>query len=140
MTTHESNTRVHAVEPGSDRAFGVVVGGILLVVALYQWWSEISVYVWFGGVGGVLLVLGLMAPSTLRPLNLAWTKLGLLLGRIVTPVVMLLVYVVSIVPIGLGLRLFGKDVLGLKRGRAGESYWKLRAPPGPPPESLKDQF
>ena len=84
------------------------------------------------------MLAGLAVPKLLHPLNMLWTKLGLLLGRIVTPVVMFLVYAISVVPIGLLLRLFGKDLLRLKP--ADSSYWIDRSPPGPPPESLKDQF
>ena len=88
----------------------------------------------------VLMLLGIVAPRILHPLNVAWARLGILLGRIITPVVMFVVYAVSVVPIGLALRLFGKDLLGLKRREDPASYWVHREPPGPPPESLKDQF
>ena len=86
------------------------------------------------------MLLGLLAPRILHPLNVAWTHLGILLGKIVTPVVMFLVYVVSVIPVGLLVRLLGKDLLRLKPNKGESSYWIERTPPGPPPESLKDQF
>ena len=140
MRGHETIVRHDVIEPGSDRSFGLIVGGILAAIGAYQYWSGNSLYPWFAGIGTVLVAGGLILPRALHPLNLAWTHLGVLLGRIVTPVVMFLVYLVSIVPIGLILRASGKDLLRLKRKAAHESYWIERTPPGPPPESLKDQF
>ena len=128
------------VEPGSNRSFGLIVGGILAAIGLYQYFAGNALYPWFGSIGGALVVLGLAVPRVLYPLNLAWTHLGILLGRIVTPIVMFLVYLVSIVPVGLLLRVSGKDLLRLEKKAPGESYWIERDPPGPPPESLKDQF
>ena len=140
MSTHNTLVRDEAVEPGSDRSFGLIVGGILAAIGAYQWMKGLQIYPWFLGPGLVLVVLGLILPGILHPLNVGWTRLGLLLGRIVTPVVMFLVYAVSVVPIGLILRILGKDLLRLERGDDQDSYWIERTPPGPAPESLKDQF
>lgn len=140
MSTHETVVRDEVIEPGSDRSFGLIVGGILSAIGLYQYFTGSMLYLWFL-IPGVLLVLaGLAIPAVLHPLNVGWMKLGLLLGRIVTPIVMLLVYLISIVPIGLLLRASGKDLLSLKQGHDQQTYWVERTPPGPPPESLKDQF
>ena len=140
MSTHETIIRDETVEPGSDRSFGLIVGGILGAIGAYQYLTGSEAYVWFAGPGVLLILFGLTVPKVLHPLNVGWTKLGLLLGRIVTPVVMFLVYAISIVPIGLLLRLSGKDLLSLKIGSEKDSYWIERTPPGPTPESLKDQF
>ncbi len=140
MSTHETVVRYEDIEPGSDRSFGLIVGGILCAIGLFQYFTESSLYLWFLSPGALLILLGLVRPGLLHPLNIAWMKLGLLLGRIVTPVVMFLVYLISVVPIGLLLRLFGKDLLSLKKAGDKQSYWLDRTPPGPPPESLKDQF
>ena len=69
-----------------------------------------------------------------------WLKLGFLLYRIVNPVVMSLLFVSTIVPVGVALRLFGKDPLGLKPRPNAASYWIERETPGPPPEAMKNQF
>ena len=140
MSTHETIVREETIERGSDRGFGLTVGGVLVLIGAYQYLTGSELYPWLLGVGMLLVVVGLVVPKALRLLNIAWTKLGVLLGRIVTPVVMFLVYVVSIVPIGLLLRLGGKDLLALKARDSSASYWVERTPPGPPPESLKDQF
>ena len=139
MSTHETASRTAVVEPGSDRSFGLVVGTVLLTIGGYQYFFGSIAFVWLAIFGAILVLLGLTAPRVLRPLNIAWTKLGILLGKVVTPVVMLLVYLITIVPIGLVLRVSGKNLLGLRR-EGSETYWIPRTPPGPPPESLKDQF
>ena len=149
MSNHETFTREDDIEGSTDRGFGLTVGGILLVIALVRvglgWWSSGAVHFgWFewalGGVGAALLVLGLIAPSILAPLNKAWTKLGLLLFKIVNPIVLGLIFLVTIVPIGLLLRAFGKDPLRLKFEPETTSYWITRDPPGPSPESMPQQF
>lgn len=149
MSTHEDFRRDEPVEGSSDRGFGLTVGGILFAIALVRvalsWWSAGTVVLgaleWIlGGVGTVLLLFGLMAPSLLSPLNKAWTKLGLLLFTIVNPIVLGLIFLVTIVPIGLLLRAFGKDPLRLKFEPDAKTYWIERDPPGPAPESMPQQF
>jgi hypothetical protein len=140
LSTHESVQRDETIEPGSDRNFGLIVGGILAAIGIYQLTSGSELSPWFIGCGVLLMVLGLIAPGVLHPLNRAWTHLGIMLGRIVTPIVMFIVYVISVVPIGLLLRLFGKNPLALQPDATASSYWIKRVPPGPPPEGMKDQF
>jgi hypothetical protein len=140
MSNHETVSRADNVKPGSDRSFGLVVGGILLMFGMYQLYKGSLHAYWILAPAGALLVVGLIVPAWLHPLNVAWTQLGLLLGRIVTPVVMLFVYVLTIVPIGVFMRLMGKNLLRRKQDESLESYWIPRTPPGPPPESLEDQF
>lgn len=140
MSTHETLIRHEVVEPGSDRGFGLVVGGVLGAIALYQYITNSDFYLWLAPPACLLVVLALIVPRVLHPLNRAWTKLGVLMGRIVTPVVMFAVFMLTIVPIGIILRLAGKDVLRLRPQPEAKSYWIGRDPVGPPPESLKDQF
>jgi hypothetical protein len=149
MSTHESFVRADEVEGSSDRGFGLTVGGILLAVAVVRvglgWWSSGVVHLgWFeaalGGVGVVLLLFGLAAPAVLAPLNRAWTRLGLLLFKVVNPIVLGLIFLVTIVPIGLILRVTGKDPLRLRFDPDAQSYWIPRDPPGPAPETMPQQF
>jgi hypothetical protein len=81
----------------------------------------------------------LLWPSSLRPLNRLWMKLGLLLHRIVNPIVMGLLFYGTIWPTGLVMRMRGRDLLRLKRDPSAASYWIARVP-GPAPETMKDQF
>ncbi|MEX0693934.1 MAG: hypothetical protein WD075_05790, partial [Rhodospirillales bacterium] len=80
------------------------------------------------------------AKPLLRPLNLLWFKFGLLLYKIVNPVVMALLYYTTMVPTGLLMKLFGKDPLNRTFDAEAKSYWIERDPPGPEPESMKRQF
>lgn len=149
MSTHESFAREEEIEGSTDRGFGLTVGGILLAIALLRiglgWWSSGAVTLgwveWIlGGIGAALVVFGLLAPAVLAPLNRGWMALGLLLFKVVNPIVLGLIFLVTIVPIGLLLRAFGKDPLRLKFEPEATSYWIDRDPPGPSPESMPQQF
>ncbi|MEL6961583.1 MAG: SxtJ family membrane protein [Pseudomonadota bacterium] len=149
MSTHEEFRRDETVEGSSDRGFGLTVGGILLAIACARiglsWWSSGGVVLglveWIlGGVGIPLLLFGFIAPSLLAPLNKAWTKLGLLLFKIVNPIVLGLIFLLTILPIGLLLRAFGKDPLRLKFEPDAKTYWIERDPPGPAPDTMPQQF
>ena len=85
-------------------------------------------------------LLGFVAPRVLRPLNWLWFQLGQLLGKVVSPVVLGAIFFLILTPVSLGSRLFGRDELRLKRKASQTSYWLDRAPPGPEPESFKNQF
>ncbi len=149
MSTHEDFSRAEEIEGSSDRSFGLTVGAILCAIAVLRvglrWWSkglvDISWIEWsLGGVGLALLILGLAAPGSLSLLNKGWTKLGLILFKVVNPIVLGLIFALSIMPIGLLLRAFGKDPLRLKLDPSAKSYWIPRDPPGPVPETMGQQF
>jgi hypothetical protein len=144
---HEDFSRKEEVKGSSDRGFGLTVGGILLAIAavralLHLWngtaagWFELAL----AGIGLVLIAFGLIAPARLAPLNRAWTRLGLILFKVVNPVVLGLIYLTTIVPIGLLMRVGGRDLLSLKFDRQAKSYWIAREPPGPAPETMINQF
>jgi Saxitoxin biosynthesis operon protein SxtJ len=139
---HEDFSRHEDVKSGSDRSFGLTVGGILLVVAAARSYFHGLGWIQYAlaGIGVVLIVLGLVAPSSLHGLNRAWAKLGLIMFRVVNPVVLGLIYAVVIVPTGLLMRLTGRDPLHLKFDPQADSYWVVRDPPGPAPDSMSNQF
>ncbi len=149
MAAHEDFSRSEEIEGSSDRSFGLTVGGILLAIAFVRiglrWWSSGLVTLgWLdwclSGIGLVLVVLGLIIPSSLSLLNRGWTKLGLVLFKVVNPIVLGLIYGLTIIPIGLALRASGKDLLRLKFDPDAKSYWIERDPPGPAPETMSQQF
>jgi len=139
---HEEFSREHAVEPASNRRFGLVVGGIAFAFGCVRAYlhGEIG---WLagllGGLGLVLLLAALIRPELLQPANRAWAKLGLLLHKITNPVFLGGMYLVAIVPTGLLMRVFGVDPMGLRRAR-GNSYWIARNKSGSTAESLEKPF
>jgi hypothetical protein len=140
MTTHEDFSRDETPKGGSDRAFGIVFGVVFLLVALYPLLDAGAVRLWALVPAAVFLALALFRPALLAPLNVLWTRLGLVLHHIVNPLVLGLMYFAVLTPTALILRLFGKDLVGRKLDRQKDSYWVERRPPGPPPESMKNQF
>ena len=81
-----------------------------------------------------------MRPALLAPLNRLWTRFGALLHRVVSPIVLGFMFFVVITPMGLVRRMLVKDPLRLRFDRQAGSYWVPRQPPGPPPQSLTNQF
>jgi hypothetical protein len=139
QSTHESFTRDEQDPPGSDRTFGLVMAAALAVVSLGNGWHLGRLWPWTSIAAVLFGVAAWLRPSLLHPLNRAWMKLGLLLHRIVNPVVMGLLFYGTILPTGLVMRLRGRDLLRLKREPSAETYWIARAP-GPRPETMRDQF
>ena len=80
-----------------------------------------------------------MAPKVLRPLNRVWYELGVLLGKVISPIVLGVMFFVLITPIAVITRIFGRDELKIKKLFV-QSYWVDRLPPGPPSDSFKNQF
>jgi hypothetical protein len=139
QSTHESFDRDEAAQPGSDRTFGLVMAGALALLSLVNGWHLGRVWPWTSAAAVLFVIAALLWPSSLRPLNRLWMKLGLLLHRIVNPIVMGLLFYGTIWPTGLVMRIRGRDLLRLKRDPSAVSYWIARVP-GPAPETMKDQF
>jgi hypothetical protein len=139
QNTHESFSR-HESEMGSDRSFGFVMAVAFGALALLNWWHHGRVWPFLGGLAALFLLAALIRAQVLRPLNWVWFKFGLLLHSVVNPIVMGLLFYFTIWPTGLVMRARGKEFLRLKREPDSNSYWILRQPPGPAPETMKDQF
>jgi hypothetical protein len=137
---HESYERQEDVQGSSDRAFGMVMTAVFAIVGILPLFSGRGVRYWSLGIAAAFLVVALVAPRVLAPFNRAWLRFGLLLHRVVSPVVLGIMFFLVITPMGLLMRALGKDPLRLKLDRRSNTYWIERKPPGPPPESLKDQF
>lgn len=138
--THEDFSRKHAIKAGSERSFGIVFAAVFALVGLAPLWGGGAARIWALGIAASFLVVTLARPALLGPANRLWTRFGLLLGAIVAPVVMALVFVVAVVPTAAILRLAGKDPLRLKFEPAADTYWLRRDPPGPDPTTMPRQF
>jgi hypothetical protein len=124
----------------SERNFGFTMAAVFALigsVGLYKGSSHAPVWL---GIAAVFAGLTLWRPQTLAPANRVWLKLGLLMYRVVNPVIMAILFFAVILPIGLAMRLFGKDFLRLKRDRSLTTYWSPRTDPRPQSESMRQQF
>lgn len=137
---HESYVREESVQGSPNRSFGLLFAVVFALIGLLPLMFGGVARLWAIIVAAVFLVAALAFPGVLAPLNRLWMRFGLLLHRIVSPVVLGIMFFGVITPIGLVMRLFGKDPLRLQLDKAAASYWIERTPPGPAPETFKDQF
>lgn len=125
---------------GSDKAFGLVFGAFFAILGFYPLIKGLPVRSWALLAATLFVVVALVSPRVLAPLNKLWTKLGLVLNRVISPIALFLVYCLAILPTGLILRALGKDLLKLRRDTQAATYWIERAPPGRADEQMKRQF
>ncbi len=125
---HEGIESRGRVTQSSERAFGFVMAGACAVFGGMAWWkgAQGGWTLGFAGLCALFLVLALFWNAPLKPLNKAWLKLGEILHRIVSPIVMAAMFFLVVTPTGLLMRLFGKDPLSLHGSPDAESYWVLR--------------
>jgi hypothetical protein len=140
MPTHEDFSRTHAVKVSSNRAFGWVFTIAFLVVALWPLLARGDVRWWALAVSGIFALITVAAPALLALPNRLWLRFGMLLNRIVSPVVLGFLFYVVVTPMGMLMRLFGKSNVLPRRSVPDGSYWIRRDPPGPKPDSLNHQF
>ena len=110
----------------SNRSFGLLFFVFFLVISFWLFTKNSEINLYLISIALIFLVLGLLNSKILSPLNKAWIKLGEILGRIVAPVVMAIVYFLILTPISLLVRLFGKDLIGMKFSNDIKSYWIKR--------------
>lgn len=128
------------VKTASNREFGWVFTAFFCIVGLWPLLDSATPRAWALIAAALFALTTLFFPIALSPLNRLWTRLGALLHKIVNPVVLGLIYGLTIVPIGLIFKLLGKDPLRLKRDPDASTYWIDRQPPGPATDSLPRQF
>ena len=110
------------IKIGSNRSFGIVFCIVFLIIATYPLINNGELRIWSLILSLVFLILGLLNSKILYPLNKIWFKFGLLLGRIVSPLVMAIIFFLVVTPIGLLMRILNKDLLNLKFNKS-KSYW-----------------
>ncbi len=135
MTTTHGRTEEH-----SPRQFGMVFAAVSLLVGLWPLFRHAPPRPWALAVAATLAALAWLAPRALALPSRGWAWLGDQLHRVMSPLALGLIYFGAVVPTGLAMRAFGKDPLRLRREPNQASYWIPRTPPGPAPESLRNQF
>ena len=137
---HEDLRRDDDTVGPSDRKFGLTIGGVFALIAIWKavTWSSWS-FLW-GGLAAAFVISALAQPALLAPLNGLWLKFGLLLHRIVSPMIMAILFFATIVPVGLLMRAVGKDPLRLKIEKDATSYWLPRSDDRQPTASMRQQF
>ena len=124
------------VKISSNRSFGIVCFVVFLLVALYPLIHAEEIRLWSLTISIIFLILGLLNSKILGPLNKIWFKFGILLGKIVSPLIMGIIFFLVVTPIGFIMRLLGKDVLNLKYNK-NKSYWIEK---NGPKSKMKNQF
>jgi hypothetical protein len=140
VRTHENFSRTHQIKASSNRGFGCVFTAVFVIVGLWPLLFGHPPRTWALIVGAVIAGITMVAPALLATPNRLWLRLGLLLNRIVSPLVLAFIFYVVVTPMGMLMRLLGKDTLRLRSDRNYTSHWVKREPPGPRPDSLRDQF
>jgi hypothetical protein len=107
-----------------NRKFGYVVAGALLFITLFQYVFKHKHDIIIFAIAIVLLIFTLLKPAWLTPLRIVWDKIGHVLGIVNMYVLLTLFYIFILTPLGLVMRIFGKDILKLKRSSAQATYWE----------------
>ena len=123
-----------------DRHFGLVFTVLFAALAILSYFREGHAFLWLLPLSALTGLVAIIIPRWLRPLNRLWMKLAALLHAIVSPVVLAVMYFLILTPFGFVRRLAGRDTMRRRFDPRIDSYWISREPPGPPPESLRNQF
>ena len=110
------------IKLGSNRSFGIVFFVVFLLISLYPLLNNEHIKIWSLIISLIFLFLGLLNSKFLSPLNKIWFKFGLFLGNLISPLIMGFIFFLVVTPIGLLMRMFGKDLLNLKFNTK-KSYW-----------------
>ena len=124
------------IKISSNRSFGIVFFVVFLLIALYPLIYNGEIRIWSLIISLIFLILGLINSRILTPLNKLWFKFGILLGKIVSPIIMGIIFFLVVTPIGFIMRILGKDLLNLKFN-ANKSYWIEKTGPK---SKMKNQF
>lgn len=125
------------IKISSNRNFGLVFFFIFLVVSIWPLTHNESPRIWSAIISLAFLILVLTRSKLLTPLNRLWAKFGIILGAIIAPIVMGVVFFLVITPIGLVMKIIGKDLLSIKYDKKKETYWVKR---DKPTSTMKQQF
>ena len=124
------------IKISSNKSFGIVFAILFLIIALWPILSENNIRLWSLVISLFFLILGLINSIILTPLNKAWFKFGIALGKIISPIVMGLIFFFVVTPIGLSMKLLKKDLINQKKNNC-KTYWLIKEDSK---SSMKKQF
>ena len=124
------------IKISSNKSFGIVFFVVFLLIAIYPLTNGGDIRIWSGIISFIFLVLGLLNSSILTPLNKIWFKFGIILGKIISPVIMAIIFFLVVTPTGLIMKILRKDILNLKYNQ-NKSYWIEKEGPK---SKMKNQF
>jgi len=124
------------IKISSNRSFGIVFFICFLIISLYPLMSDENIRLWSLIISFIFLILGLLNSNYLRPLNKIWFKFGLFLGKIVSPLVMSIIFFLVVTPVGIFMKLLGKDLINLRFNNK-KTYWIKKTGPK---SKMKNQF
>ena len=122
------------------RKFGITVGTVLLLIAGLLFWKHKDSFLYFGIIGIVLILAGLITPIILKPLNKAWMTLAILMGWVMTRVILTILFYIVLTPTAFIARLFKKNFLDLRIDKSRDTYWVIREKRNLNPEDYEKQF
>jgi predicted membrane metal-binding protein len=124
----------------SERSFGFTFAAVFALVGAWLWWKSSRYALPVFGIGAAFGLIAITVPVILKPLNIVWAYVGLVLNMIVSPIIMGVIYFGVFTPVSLFFKLTKRDSLHRKFDKAARSYWIDRTPPGPDGASLPRQF
>ena len=134
MLDHQKH---NTFEPSSEKNFGIVFALVFLAIGIFPLIKGSSIILWSLIISIIFFIFAFFLPKILKRPNQLWFKFGILLGNIISPLVMGCIFFLTVVPIGLVMKLLGKDILSLKKNRNIKSYWKNKKNDT---GTFKDQF
>ena len=129
-------SKINDIKISSNRSFGIVFFIFFLIIALYPLLNNQNIRLWSLIISMVFLILGLLNSNFLRPLNKIWFRFGLLLGKVVSPLIMSIIFFLVVTPIGIFMKVLGKDLINLKFNNK-KTYWIEKSGPK---SKMKNQF
>ena len=124
------------IKIGSNKSFGIVFFIVFLLISIYPLIDGANIRLWSLVISLLFLILGLLNSNLLTPLNKLWFRFGILLGKIISPIIMGIIFFLVVTPIGLLMKIFKKDLLSLKYNKD-NSYWIKKEEPQ---SKMKNQF
>ena len=111
------------MEKSSNKNFGIIMAIFFVIIALWPKFYGNEIRIWSIVVSFIFIFFALLFPRYLETLNILWTKFGFLLGKIIAPIIMMIIFFLIVTPIGLIMRLSQKDILKLKKDKNSSTYW-----------------